>query len=113
MGSSIGISRVFDLVGGKSATKTPARVFVAFIGDNKAYATSVANTLRAAGVYTDLNYTKRNLSKQLEHVGSLGIKYAAIVGDREREANKVNLRDMLNGAEEMLSVQEAVEKLKM
>ena len=113
VGSSIGISRVFDLIGGKSPTKTPARAFVASIGENRAYAASVANALRAAGIYTDLNYTRRNLSKQLEYAGALGIKYAAIVGDREREANKVNLRDMLNGAEEMLSVQEVIEKLKI
>ncbi len=56
---------------------------------------------------------KRNLSKQLEYAGALGIKYAAIVGDKEKAANKVNLRDMLNGSEEMLSVEETVEKLKM
>jgi histidyl-tRNA synthetase len=113
VGSSIGLSRVFDLIGGKSATRTTAKVFVAFIGDNKAYATHVANALRASGIYADLNYMKRNLSKQLEYAGALGIKYAAIVGDKERTANKVNLRDMLNGSEEMLSVEEIVEKLKM
>ena len=113
VGSSIGLSRVFELIGGKDATKTTARVFVASIGDNRAYAASVANALRAGGTYADLNYTRRNLSKQLEYAGALGIRYAAIVGDKEREANKINLRDMLNGSEEMLSVQEAVEKLKM
>lgn len=113
VGSSIGLSRVFELVGGKSATRTLAKVFVASIGDNRAYAASVANALRASGIYTDLNYTRRNLSKQLEYAGALGIRYAAILGDKEKAANKINLRDMLNGAEEMLTVQEAVEKLKM
>jgi histidyl-tRNA synthetase len=113
VGSSIGLSRIFDLLGGKSAVRTHARVFVAFIGDNKAYAAHVANALRASGVYTDLNYMKRNLSKQLEYAGALGIKYAAILGDKERAANKVNLRDMLNGSEELLTVEETVEKLKV
>jgi histidyl-tRNA synthetase len=113
VGSSIGLSRVFDLIGGKTVTKTPAKVFVAFIGDNSAYAASVANALRAKGIYTDLNYMKRNISKQLEYAAALGIKYAAIVGDREREMNRLNLRDMLTGAEELLGIQEAIEKLKI
>jgi histidyl-tRNA synthetase len=113
VGSSIGVTRVFDLMGGKSPTKTHARVFVAFIGGNKAYAASVANALRARGVYADLNYTKRNLSKQLEYAGSLGIKYVAILGDREREESKVKLRNMVSGDEEMLGLDEAAEKLKV
>jgi histidyl-tRNA synthetase len=113
VGSSIGLSRIFDLIGGKTATKTSALVFVAFVGDNKAYAASVANALRAQGIYTDLNYTKRNLSKQLEYAGALGMRYAAIVGDKERAASKINLRDMLKGSEEMLTVQEATERLKL
>jgi histidyl-tRNA synthetase len=113
VGSSIGLSRIFDLIGEKSATRTHAKVFVAFIGDNRAYASHVANALRASGIYTDLNYMKRNLSKQLEYAGALGIRYAAILGDKERAANKVNLRDMLNGSEELLTVEETAGKLKM
>ncbi|VVB76636.1 Histidine--tRNA ligase [uncultured archaeon] len=112
VGSSIGITRVFDLIGAKSMMKTQAGVFVAFIGDNRGYAVSVANTLRGNGIYADLNCMRRNLSKQLEYAGAMGIKHVAIIGDKERLANKINLRNMISGAEEMLTIEEVVAELK-
>jgi histidyl-tRNA synthetase len=112
-GSSIGISRVFDIIGGSSPTRTLAKVFIAYVGENRDYAMSVARSLRGEGVYTDINCVRRSLSKQLEHASSLKVRYVAILGDAERSANKLKLRDMLSGEEEMLGVDEAAEKLKM
>ncbi len=113
-GSSLGISRVFYLLGQKkTGASTYAKVFIAYIGDqNGAYAVNAATMLRGNGVYTDINTTGRNLSKQLEYASSLGIGRVLIIGDKEREANKVRLRDMSSGTEELISLQEAIEKLK-
>ncbi len=112
-GSSIGISRVFDILGVGSPTRTLAKVFIAYVGENRDYAMSVARALRGKGIYTDMNCVRRGLSKQLEHASSLKVKYVAILGDVERAANTVKLRDMLSGEEEMLGVDAAAEKLKM
>lgn len=112
-GSSIGVSRIFDVIGGSSPTRTHAKVFIAYVGGNRDYAMSIAQALRGKGVYTDINCVSRGLSKQLEHASAIKVKYVAIIGDREREENRVKLRNMLTGEEEMLSVDNAAEKLKM
>ncbi len=113
VGTSIGISRVFEVLKTQDGPLTSARTFVAYIGrENLDYAVSVANTLRANGIYTDLNSKERNISKQLEHANSLRIRYAIIVGGQEKSANKAKLRDMVNGNEEMLNINELIQKLK-
>lgn len=112
-GSSLGISRIFDVLNLNKGIKTYAKVFVAYLGArNRGYAIGAANTLRGNGVYVDLNATARNLSKQLEYAASLGIQNVMIIGDKEREASKVKLRDMESGQEELISLQEAIEKLR-
>ncbi len=113
-GSSLGISRIFYLLKQReNGKRTYAKVFVAYIGEqNGAYAVNAATMLRGNGVYTDINSMGRNLSKQLEYASSLGVAWVLIIGDKEREANKVRLRDMASGTEELISLQEAIEKLK-
>ncbi len=114
VGSSLGISRIFDVIAPKNGDKTYAKAFIAFIGQqNRGYAINLANMLRGNGVYVDLNSTIRNLSKQMEYAGSLRIRHVLIVGDKEREAEKVNLRNMETGVEELISLEEAIRKLKV
>jgi histidyl-tRNA synthetase len=112
-GSSLGISRIFDVLAPSNEKKSYAKVFVAYLGaQNRGYAMNAANTLRGNGIYVDLNTTTRNLSKQLEYAASLGIENVIIVGDKEQDANKLKLRNMATGAEELISLQEAIEKLR-
>jgi histidyl-tRNA synthetase len=113
VGSSIGISRIFDLLSQKNETRTYAKVFIAYLSErNRGYAINAANALRGNGIYADLNSTSRSLSKQLEYAGSLRIKKVMILGDKERESNKIKLRDMDTGEEELISLQEAIDKLR-
>ncbi len=112
-GSSLGVSRIFDILNGQKQRKTYAKAFVAYIGQqNREYALSAATALRGSGVYVDMNVGDRNISKQLEYASSLGIGWVLIMGDKEREASKTKLRNMESGEEELISIQEAIEKLK-
>ncbi|MDE1850333.1 MAG: histidine--tRNA ligase [Candidatus Micrarchaeota archaeon] len=114
VGCSIGIDRVFDVIEGKPMMSTYAKLFVGTIGDeNYGYALSVANSARAAGVYTDINMTRRNISKQLEYANALKFRYAIIVGSQEKAANNVKLRDLVSGEEESLPLSEAIGKMTM
>ncbi|MDE1768553.1 MAG: TIGR00296 family protein, partial [Candidatus Micrarchaeota archaeon] len=44
----------------------------------------------------------------LEYSNYLGVKYVAIVGGKEKAANKVKLKDMTTGTEELLDVDAAI-----
>ncbi len=112
VGCSVGISRVVDLINSGSR-KTAANIFVAYIAEEDfPYALEVANSLRESGKYVDMNLHKRSISKQLEYVNALGIKYVAIIGKIEREAGKVKLRNMLSGEEELVAVADINKKVR-
>lgn len=113
VGTSIGVGRIFDILNtGPGILRTEAMVHIAYIKEeNLAYALELANKMRSAGIYVDLELTKRALSKQLEYINSMKIPYAAIVGNQEREAKKLKLRNMITGEESVIGVEEAITKL--
>jgi histidyl-tRNA synthetase len=113
VGSSIGISRIFELLSKEDGPRTYANVFIAQVGaENLDYSISVANKLRDAGIYADLNVTDKGISKQLEYSNSLGIRFVAIAGSKEREAGKIKIKDMQTGTEELLDIDAAISQLK-
>ncbi|MGB9732404.1 MAG: histidine--tRNA ligase [Candidatus Micrarchaeia archaeon] len=111
-GISLGLDRILDVMKPKEQRRTYAKVFIAYIGDVVEYTLQVANLLRSAGIYTDINITKRNLAKQLEYANAMKFKYVAIIGESEKSNSKIKLRNMVSGSEELLSLEEAIEVLK-
>jgi histidyl-tRNA synthetase len=88
-------------------------VFVAWIKQkNYAYALKMATELRNSGIATDINMAERNISNQLSYANSMKFKYAAIVGDGEEKEGKLKLRNLIDGSEVMLTVQEAIAEIK-
>ena len=113
VGTSIGISRVFEILNARLTSKTYAKVFIAQIGsDIEEYSKGVANRMRDAGIYAELNVTARGISKQLEYSSSMGIRYVAIIGNQEKESGKIKLRNMQSGTEELLDIDAAIALLK-
>ena len=111
-GISIGIDRIMNVIGSSTDRKSYARVYVATVGNVLDYLLYVANALRVAGVNTDINVTKRNIAKQLEYANAMRFRYVAIVGEREQSSNKLKLRDMISGNEELLDIDEAIKVIK-
>jgi len=111
-GLSIGIDRIMNVISSSTDRKSYARVYVASVGNVLDYSLYVANALRAAGINTDINMTKRNIAKQLEYANAMRFRYVAIIGEREQSSNKLKLRDMVSGNEELLGIDEAITVIK-
>jgi len=111
-GLSIGIDRIMNVISSSTDRKSYARVYVASVGNVLDYSLYVANALRAAGINTDINMTKRNIAKQLEYANAMRFRYVAIIGEREQSSNKLKLRDMVSGNEELLGIDEAIKVIK-
>ncbi len=114
VGFSIGISRIFDMQrDGAESSRTYARVYLATIGkENLQYAVAIAMKLRSSGICVDMNLTERGIAKQMEYANALRVPYVAILGNIERQAGKVKLRNMQSGDEKMLTIDECVKELK-
>jgi histidyl-tRNA synthetase len=78
---------------------------------DRLHAIGVAARLREAGVRTDLALRDASLGRGLKSAGQAGARVAVVVGEREREAGVVTLRDLESGAESSLGLEEAVARL--
>jgi len=105
VGMSIGVDRLLELIE-KEPSKTPAKVFVAIIGESRNYALEIANSLRKNGINTSMELGERNIKKQLEYADTLGIPYAVIVGPEEMKEKAVKLRNMKTREEKKIKFSE-------
>ncbi len=113
VGISFGLEPITELL--KATRKEPprksvTRVYVAPIALQKE-ALEVAQTLRRAGIPTDLDLGGKGISENLRYANAYGIPYVLILGPEEHRQGKVKLRDMRTGEEELLALEEAVERL--
>lgn len=113
-GISLGIERLMYLIkerDAKEARKTYTRVFVASVKGYFAQSAKIAEEFRKAGIPAEVDLNERNLGKQFDYANSLGIKYVAIVGEKETKEKKITLRDMQSGKEKFVTIQNAVNEI--
>ena len=58
-----------------------------------------------------MNLTSRNLTKQLDYANAMRIKYAVIIGDKEKSMGKAKLKNMENGVEDFFTVDELISEI--
>ncbi|MBI2657633.1 histidine--tRNA ligase [Candidatus Woesearchaeota archaeon] len=112
VGVSFGVDRIYDAIAEKQEKrqKTNTHVYIIPIKTlNESM--QIAQQLRDAGINTDIDSMDKGPSKNLEYANSLGIPYVVFIGRKEMEENKVKLRDMKSGKEEMINIMEIIKKL--
>ena len=115
VGISLGIERLITLLEGKKTSQKSA-VARLFIANAKPevfpYAIEIAWALRQKGINCEVDLLSRNLRKQFDYANSSGVCFIAIVGEKERAAKKLTLRDLQSGQEELCTVDEAADKIR-
>ncbi|MBN2051950.1 histidine--tRNA ligase [Candidatus Woesearchaeota archaeon] len=112
VGISFGLDVITDVFKAEKKDfekKTVTKVFIVPIKTMK-QCFSICKDLRDAGISADMDFMARGISKNLSYVNAMKIPYAIIVGEQELQQNKVKLRNMKTGNEEILSVNDAVER---
>ncbi len=114
-GVSFGIEPIFEALKLEKRAgegRTVSRVLVIPIGDTFEKALPVAGKIREGGIPCEIDLMGRGISKNLSYANSLGIPYVILLGEKELKKNKVKLRDMKSGREEMLPAGELMKRLK-
>jgi histidyl-tRNA synthetase len=111
IGFGSGIERLL-LVLPEGAAPAVVEVYVAAAGpEARQPALELAAALRRAGVAADLDFTARSLRAQMREAARLGARFAALLGEEEMQADRVTLRDMESGEQEMLGRAEAIARI--
>ncbi len=113
MGISFGLERIFDAYLEKNPVKqkTVTKLFIIPIGTLN-QSLKIAKQLREAGIKVDIDLTGRGPSKNLKYANSLGIPYVLFIGEDELKQNKVKLKDMEKGEENLFNVEEVIKYFK-
>ena len=75
-------------------------------------AIGAATTLRNAGIRTQIHTEQKKFKQKLSYADKLGIPYVVLLGEDEIAQNKVALKDLTTGQQQLISVEEAIELVK-
>ena len=116
IGISIGLTRLFYQLRENGLVKKAgsiARCIVIPMGeDDMGAAVSVAAGLRGQDIPTDVYYQQKGMKQKMKYAARLGIPYAAIIGESERLAGTVMLRNMETGEQEAVAVADLAAKIR-
>ena len=115
VGISFGIEPITEMMKlrdkDKKTEKTITQLFIIPIKTLKE-SMKMAEKFREAGIKTDLDIMGRGISKNLDFANVMGIKYVAFLGGDEVAQNKVKIKNMGTGEENLLSIEEATDQIK-
>jgi histidyl-tRNA synthetase len=109
VGISFGADRIYDVMqqldNFPPAVVTGTKVlFVNFGAEELKKCLTLANELRISGISTEVYPESAKLKKQFAYADSRKIPYVAIIGETELKENKVTLKNMINGQQNLISI---------
>ncbi|HIX20822.1 MAG TPA: histidine--tRNA ligase [Candidatus Parabacteroides faecavium] len=113
VGISFGADRIFDVLNQldlypKDALQTTQLLFVNFGEKEEVYLLPLVAQVRAAGIRTELYPESAKMKKQMGYADTKKIPYVAIVGETEMAEGKINVKNMITGEQQLLTVDELI-----
>jgi histidyl-tRNA synthetase len=111
VGISFGADRIYDVLNQldlypSEVSETTKILFTSF-GDNELkFAARCAKELRMAGIPTEVYPEPAKMKKQMSYANAKNIPFVAIIGETEMAEQKVMLKNMNTGEQNLLSVEE-------
>lgn len=111
VGISFGADRIYDCLEQlnlypEEATAQTDILFINFGEKESLFACNVAKKLRERGIKAEVYPENAKLKKQMNYANSKQIKFVALSGEEEMKQNKISLKNMLTGEQQLLSVEE-------
>lgn len=116
VGISFGADRIYDVLTEldlfpKKLQSTTQILFASFGTDELHYALQWAKALRATGRTVEVYPEPTKMKKQMSYADAKQIPFVAIVGGDEMAQNKVMLKNMVSGEQELVEFEELVKLL--
>ena len=107
VGMSIGLTRLFyqlkeiGLID-KNESRLTDILIIPMSDEENFYAIDILNKLLKKGIGADIYLENGKLKKKFSYADKVGVKYAYIIGQSEREEKKVSIRNMETGEQEVV-----------
>ena len=116
VGISIGLTRLFFVLEDQgylndALNTAPADVLILPMTEDMAPAISLSTQLRSSGVRTQIYGEQKKFKQKMNYADKLGVPYVVFLGDDEIKQDKVSVKDMRSGEQELIPTAQAVEKI--
>ncbi|WP_238655397.1 histidine--tRNA ligase [Paenibacillus piscarius] len=109
VGISFGMESIMALLGERPAEPADrSGVLIVPIGGYMPQALVAAAALRSAGIRATVDSGLRKLKKTLAAASVKGIRYVIMIGESEAAAQKLRLKDMEQGSEQLVSLEQTI-----
>ncbi len=117
VGISFGADRIFDVLNQldlypREAVNGTQLLFINFGEREAAYAMQALKQAREAGLRAELYADCSKMKKQMQYANAKKIPFVALAGENEMAEGKLTLKDMESGEQALLSIEEAIERIK-
>ncbi len=113
VGISFGADRIFDVLNAldlypQEAVNATQLLFTNFGERETAYSLPMVTACRKAGIRCEMYPDKAKMKKQMSYANAKNISYVALVGENEMAENKLTLKNMTTGEQQLLTVEQLI-----
>ena len=113
VGISFGADRIFDVLNAldlypKNAINATKVLFINFGETETAYCLPVLSELRSNGIRAEIYPDKAKMKKQMTYANAKHIPFVALAGDNEIAENKITVKNMETGTQQLVSAKELI-----
>ena len=113
VGISFGVDRIFDVLNAldcypKDAVNGTQLLFINFGEKETAYCLPFVAQARAAGIRTEIFPDLSKMKKQMSYANAKQIPFVALAGENEMAAQKLTLKNMLTGEQQIVDILEII-----
>jgi histidyl-tRNA synthetase len=117
VGISFGVDRIFDVLNALDCYPSDAVVgtqllFINFGEKETAYCLPAVAKAREAGIRTEIFPDSTKMKKQMSYANAKQIPFVALAGENEMAEGKFTLKNMLTGEQQLIVIEELIEKVK-
>ena len=116
VGMSIGLTRLFFILNDigliKTDKKSIADILVISMVEDLSKSIEVANTLRNAGIKTEVYFDNKKIKAKFKYADRLNVPYVIVIGEDEIKSGLLTIKNMNEGTQEQLEIKKIIEKLK-
>ncbi len=116
VGMSIGLTRLFFILNDigliKTDKKSIADILVISMVEDLSKSIEVANTLRNAGIKTEVYFDNKKIKAKFKYADRLNVPYVIVIGEDEIKSGLLTIKNMNEGTQEQLEIEKIIEKLK-
>ena len=117
VGFSFGVDRLYDAMHELNLfpadAQASSKILICHFDDaSMRYGLGLLAKLRDAGIASEIYPDGSKLKKQLEFANKKGIEYTLIIGSEEMNTGRLAMKNMIQGKQETLTLEEVIDRLK-